>query len=149
MVVVSLFVTYAIIEARRTPQWQVRLDNYVKYRNDILDKDPLISGTATVAQVIRASHPENFYKIGDKRLLVGSHDWLLEYSEKLSYPPEEVMVALLREDIRSNNEVEPEATYRVLFIVLYSQRVEPEWLIYETDNISTYLKNFAEEAPGF
>lgn len=149
VVIIVLLGMYVIIQTRQMPQWQIKLDNYVKYRNEILRNDPLVSGTATVERVIQASHPENFHEIGDKRIIVHNHYWLEENREKLSYPPEQVMIALLREEIRSTDDIEPETSYRVLFVVLYSYNVEPEWLIYETDDVSKYLKSFEKDAAEF
>ncbi len=136
VVAITLSITYAIIQAQQAPRWQIKLNNYVKYRNDTLYKDPLMSGTVTVERVTSASRPENFHQTGKKRLVVGDHYWLMENREALLSPPEEVRCVLLREDTRSNDGSKAEVTHNVLFVAYYSHPVEPEWLVYKGDNAS-------------
>ena len=61
--IITLFLTYAILQAQQAPRWQIKLDNYLKYRNDTLSQDPLGSGTVTVEQVARARHHSTFIKL--------------------------------------------------------------------------------------
>jgi hypothetical protein len=110
--IISLLLTYAVLQAQQTPRWQVKLNNYIKYRNDTLYQEPLVSGTVTVEKVSRARHPENFHKTGDKKLAVGNHYWLMEHREALLAPPEAVVCVLLREEIWSNEDSEAEITYQ-------------------------------------
>jgi len=70
---ISLVMAYAMLQVQQAPRWQIKLNNYIKYRNDTLYQDPLGSGTVTVEKVTRASQPEDFHKIGDKKLVVGNH----------------------------------------------------------------------------
>jgi hypothetical protein len=132
----SLVMTYAILQAQQAPRWQIKLDNYIKYRNDTLSQDPLGSGTVTVEQVSHARHPENFHKTGDKKLVVGNYYWLMAHREALLAPPEAVMCALLREATRSNEDFEAKITYQTIFVANYSQTVEPDWLVYEGEAAS-------------
>ena len=130
-VVISLSTAYVIIRAQRAPIWQIKLNNYVKYRNDILVKDPQQSGTVTIVKVTTASHPENFRRSGDKKLVAGNHYWLLENNAILLSTPEIVMCALLEQRRRTGGDTEAEPTYQLLFLVYFSHPREPEWLIYQ------------------
>jgi len=131
---ITLTIAYAIIQAQQAPEWQVKLDNYVKYRNDILAKDPVRPGTLTIVAVTAAKYPENFHQSGDKQLVSGGHYWLLEHKDALSSAPEKVVCALLEERIQADGGTESEMAYQFLFLAYFSQPVEPDWLIYRGDN---------------
>ena len=60
----------------------------------------------------------------------------MAHREALSAPPEAVICALLREETRSNKTSEAEITHQVIFVVNYSQTVEPDWLVYEGEAAS-------------
>jgi hypothetical protein len=122
---------YAMLQAQQAPRWHIKLNNYIKYRNDTLSQDPLVSGTVTVEKVTRASQPENFHKIGDKKLVVGNHYWLMAHREALLSPPEAIMCALLREETWSNDDSEAKITHQTIFVAKYSQTAEPDWLVYK------------------
>ena len=131
--VITLSMTYVILQAQKPPVWQIKLENYLKYRNDTLAKDPLASGRVTLEKTARADQPENFDKISDRWLVVGNHYWLMENREVLSSLPDEVICALVWETV-SQEGAEATISYQVVFAANYAQTVEPDWLIYTGDN---------------
>ena len=136
-VVIGLSITYVIIQAQRPAIWQIKLDNYIKYQNDILIKDPRLSGTVTVVAVTAARHPEHFHQIDDKKLVSGNHYWLLENDAILSSAPDEVMCVLLEKRSQTSVNKETNITYQPLFLAYFSHTLEPDWLIYQGDNSAT------------
>ncbi|HEX9926014.1 MAG TPA: hypothetical protein VGD99_25380 [Anaerolineae bacterium] len=130
--IITLSMTYVVLQAQQAPLWQIKLNNYIKYRNDVLDKDPLTSGTVTLENWTRASQSENFFKTRDKKLVVGDHYWLMENRDVSSLPPDEVICALLREQI-SKDSAEAEITYQVVFVANYLHTVEPDWVVFTGD----------------
>jgi hypothetical protein len=135
-VVIGLLVTCLLIRVQQAPAWQIKLDNYVRYQNDLLVKDPRLSGTVAVATITTARHPENFHLIGEKKRVVDNYYWLLENEDVLSSAPAKVICVLLENRTQTRGDDQTSITYQPLFLVYFSNTPEPDWLIYQGNNSS-------------
>jgi hypothetical protein len=85
---VSVLLTFAMLEAQRKPDWKVELDRYITSK--------LPAETLTVKDVVVASHPENFNEAMGQPVRA---DWRWGVDE-LPYPPQALRCVLLE---RRNN----------------------------------------------
>jgi len=118
VVLIALGVAFAVLEAKRTPDWRIGLDEY-------LESVFSPAGRMTVELADRASKPWNFRKdMGDAVIRTRMWD-----SIELPVPPKEVMCVLL---VRTRSSTVDAGGARLVFVGFHTDNLWKQgWIVYE------------------
>jgi len=132
LVLITLLVTLGIAELRRTPEWRVELDAYLRSAHGPAN------GTVEVLTIERARHPYNM-SADLSRTRFGNDVY---YDRTLPYPPTRVRCVLL-----ARRHAVGSVTYQVLLIALHEDLYWTDWVVHEGET-TPFSEIYLEQLEG-
>ena len=121
LVLISVVVTLTWFEARRAPNWEVELNNYMAWSG-------LRRETIKVQAVVEADRPWNFTAAMGEPV---GNDWPWGI-DRLPFPPTAVRCVLLEKESKSALDVEGEPQRQVIYVGYYDDTLwRAGWLVHE------------------
>jgi len=121
LVLVSVAVTLAWFEARRAPNWEIKLNNYVA-------QSGLVPETMQIKAVVEAGRPWNFSATMGKSV---RNDWPWDVDE-LPFPPTAMRCVLLQQEGKSAFAVAGEPERQVIYVGYHNDTLwRAGWLVHE------------------
>jgi hypothetical protein len=121
LVLASVVITFAALEARRMPDWETTLSDYIAWSR-------LPDETIKVQAVVEASKPWNFRATMGKAV---RNDWRWGI-EQLPFPPTAMRCVLLERERKSAVGVPGEPKHQVIFVGYHTDTLwRVGWLVHE------------------
>lgn len=121
VVLASVVITFTVLEARRVPDWKVKLSEYMA-------QSRLPTESIKVQTIVKASRPWNFNK---SMATAVRNDWRWMVGE-VPYPPSEVQCVLLERSQRSNGTGKTQVKHQVVFVNYHTDKLwRVGWLVLE------------------
>jgi len=132
IVVVGVVITITALEARRVPDWKIKLSAY-------MTQSRLPAETITIQDVAEATKPWNFSKTMSRA--VRNDDWARSVDD-VPFPPSEIQCVLLERTQKSTAAGKAVSTPQIIFVGHHSDALwRINWLVHEGP-IGPFTKEF-------